>query len=110
MDLWQKMGDLGLLGITVGESYGGSDMGYLAQVIAIEEISRAPASVGLSYGAHSNLCVNQIFRNGTEPRNKSTCQNSALGTMSAPWLCRSRIRVRRRQHAAQSAREGCLRA
>ena len=65
MDLWQKMGDLGLLGITVGEPYGGSDMGYLAQVIAIEEISRASASVGLSYGAHSNLCVNQIFRNGT---------------------------------------------
>ena len=65
-DLWKKFGDLGLLGITVGEQYGGSDMGYLAHVIAMEEISRASASVGLSYGAHSNLCVNQIHRNGNE--------------------------------------------
>jgi isovaleryl-CoA dehydrogenase len=64
-DLWRKMGDLGLLGITVSEEFGGAGMGYLAHVIATEEISRASASVGLSYGAHSNLCVNQIFRNGT---------------------------------------------
>ena len=64
-DLWQKMGNMGLLGITVSEEYGGSDMGYLAHIIAMEEISRASASVGLSYGAHSNLCVNQINRNGT---------------------------------------------
>lgn len=63
--LWQKMGALGLLGITVSEEYGGSQLGYLAHVIAMEEISRASASVGLSYGAHSNLCVNQIYRNGT---------------------------------------------
>jgi isovaleryl-CoA dehydrogenase len=66
MDLWRKMGDLGVLGITVGEEYGGAGMGYLAHMIAMEEISRASASVGLSYGAHSNLCVNQLKRNGTE--------------------------------------------
>ena len=64
-ELWVKMGQLGLLGITVDEQYGGSNMGYLEHVIAMEEISRASASVGLSYGAHSNLCVNQIFKNGT---------------------------------------------
>src|SRR3954470_20225037 len=58
MDMWPKMGSLGLLGITVAEEYGGTAMGYLAHVIAMEEISRASASVGLSYGAHSNLCVN----------------------------------------------------
>ena len=65
-DLWKKFGDMGLLGITADEAYGGSGMGYLAHVIAMEEISRASASVGLSYGAHSNLCVNQINRNGTD--------------------------------------------
>jgi isovaleryl-CoA dehydrogenase len=66
MDLWRKMGELGVLGITVPEQYGGANMGYLAHMIAMEEISRASASVGLSYGAHSNLCVNQIKRNGSE--------------------------------------------
>jgi isovaleryl-CoA dehydrogenase len=66
MDLWEKMGSLGVLGITVSEEYGGANMGYLAHMVAMEEISRASASVGLSYGAHSNLCVNQIKRNGTE--------------------------------------------
>ena len=66
MDLWPKMGELGLHGITVPESEGGVEMGYLAHCIAIEEISRASASVGLSYGAHSNLCVNQIARNGDD--------------------------------------------
>jgi isovaleryl-CoA dehydrogenase len=65
-DLWARLGELGLLGITVEEEYGGAGLGYLAHVVAMEEISRASASVGLSYGAHSNLCVNQIRRNGTE--------------------------------------------
>lgn len=64
--LWQKLGEMGLLGITAPESYGGTDMGYLAHVIAMEEISRASASIGLSYGAHSNLCVNQIKLNGSD--------------------------------------------
>jgi isovaleryl-CoA dehydrogenase len=65
-DLWRKMGDLGVLGVTAEEEYGGSGLGYLEHCVAMEEISRASASVGLSYGAHSNLCVNQIRRNGTE--------------------------------------------
>ena len=69
-DLWRKMGDLGLLGITVEEEYGGTAMGYLAHVVAMEEVSRASAAVGLSYGAHSNLCVNQIRRNGTEAQKR----------------------------------------
>ncbi|HTT41126.1 MAG TPA: isovaleryl-CoA dehydrogenase [Burkholderiales bacterium] len=65
MDLWRKLGGLGLLGITVEEEYGGTNTGYLAHIVAVEEVSRASASVGLSYGAHSNLAVNQIRRNGT---------------------------------------------
>lgn len=68
--LWREMGDLGLLGITVDEEYGGAGMGYLAHVIAVEEIARASASVSLSYGAHSNLCVNQIKLNGTEAQKR----------------------------------------
>ena len=70
MELWPRMGKLGLLGVTVEEEYGGSGMGYLEHVLAMEEISRASASVGLSYGAHSNLCVNQIRRNGTEAQKR----------------------------------------
>jgi isovaleryl-CoA dehydrogenase len=69
-DLWPQMGDLGLHGITVEEEYGGSGLGYLEHCVAMEEISRASASVGLSYGAHSNLCVNQIRRNGSEAQKK----------------------------------------
>jgi len=65
-ELWTKLGDMGLLGVTVSEQYGGSDMGYLAHTIAMEEVSRASAGIGLSYGAHSNLCVNQIYKNGNE--------------------------------------------
>ena len=69
-DLWRKMGNLGILGVTVEEEYGGAGMGYIEHVVAMEEVSRASASVGLSYGAHSNLCVNQISRNGTENQKK----------------------------------------
>lgn len=64
--LWPLLGEMGLLGVTIGEQYGGAEMGYLAHVVAMEEISRASASVGLSYGAHSNLCTNQIYRNGSD--------------------------------------------
>jgi isovaleryl-CoA dehydrogenase len=70
MDLWRKFGDLGLLGVTVPEEYGGAGLGYLEHVVAMEEISRASASVGLSYGAHSNLCVNQIKLNGSEAQKR----------------------------------------
>src|SRR5438105_3605927 len=70
-ELWKKLGDLGVLGITVAEKYGGAGLGYLEHVIAMEEISRASASVGLSYGAHSNLCVNQIHLNGSEEQKQN---------------------------------------
>jgi isovaleryl-CoA dehydrogenase len=69
-DLWRKLGDLGVLGITVAEEYGGANLGYLAHMVAMEEISRASAAVGLSYGAHSNLCLNQLHRNGSEAQKR----------------------------------------
>jgi len=78
-DLWQKLGTLGALGLTVHERYGGSGMGYLEHVLAMEEISRASASVGLSYGAHSNLCVNQIHRNGSEEQKQRYLPNLVSG-------------------------------
>ena len=84
--LWQRMGDLGLLGITVDERYGGSAMGYLAHIIVLEEISRASASVGLSYGAHSNLCLNQIQRNGSESQRErylsDLCSGKKVGALA----------------------------
>ena len=78
-DLWPKLGTLGALGLTVHERYGGSGMGYLEHVLAMEEISRASASVGLSYGAHSNLCVNQIHRNGSEEQKQRYLPNLVSG-------------------------------
>jgi len=78
-DLWKKLGALGLHGITVEEQYGGSAMGYLAHIVAVEEVSRASAAVGLSYGAHSNLCVNQIRRNGSEAQRKATLPKLVSG-------------------------------
>src|SRR5690625_4007829 len=78
-DLWRKLGDLGLLGITAEERYGGSDMGYLAHLVAMEEISRASASVGLSYGAHSNRCVNQVQLPGTDDQRARYLRELASG-------------------------------
>lgn len=78
-DLWRKFGDLGLLGMTVSERFGGSEMGYLAHTITVEEISRASASVGLSYGAHSNLCVNQINRNGNDEQKEKYLPKLVMG-------------------------------
>ncbi|MEH6559000.1 MAG: isovaleryl-CoA dehydrogenase [Oceanicoccus sp.] len=86
MALWKKLGDLGLLGMTVSEQYGGSDIGYLGHTVAMEEISRASASVGLSYGAHSNLCVNQIYKNGNDTQKEKylpkLCSGEHIGALA----------------------------
>ena len=86
MDMWRKFGDLGVLGMTVSEEYGGSNMGYLAHIVAMEEISRGSASVGLSYGAHSNLCMNQIQKNGTEAQKAKylpkLCSGEHIGALA----------------------------
>ncbi|MEO5626554.1 MAG: isovaleryl-CoA dehydrogenase [Dokdonella sp.] len=85
-DLWRKFGDMGLLGITVSSEYGGSDLGYLAHVVAMEEISRASGSVGLSYGAHSNLCVQNIAKNASEEQKKkylpALCSGEHVGALA----------------------------
>ncbi len=85
-DMWRKFGDMGLLGITVAEEYGGTNMGYLAHTVAMEEISRASASVGLSYGAHSNLCVNQIHKNGSQAQKlkylPKLCSGEHIGALA----------------------------
>src|SRR5213076_2376154 len=85
-DLWKKLGALGLHGMTVPEEYGGTNLGYLAHIVAMEEVSRASASVGLSYGAHSNLCVNQMRRNGTDEQKRKylpkLCSGEHVGALA----------------------------
>jgi len=106
--LWPRLGDMGLLGITVQETYGGSAMGYLAHIVAMEEISRASASIGLSYGAHSNLCVNQIRLNGTEEQRRRylprLCSGEHVGAlaMSEPGSGSDVVSMRLRAEATGS--------
>src|ERR1700740_2977702 len=85
-DMWAKLGELGLLGMTVPDDYGGTGLGYLAHVVAMEEVSRASASVGLSYGAHSNLCVNNLYLNGSEAQRRKSlpklCSGEFVGALA----------------------------
>jgi len=85
-EMWAKLGEMGLLGMTVSGEYGGSEMGYLAHLVCMEEISRASGSIGLSYGAHSNLCVNNIYLNGTEAQKKKflpkLCSGEWVGALA----------------------------
>src|SRR5919205_4383529 len=85
-DMWKKLGELGLLGISIPEEYGGTGLGYLAHTVAMEEVSRASASVGLSYGAHSNLCANNLYLNGTEAQRRKylpkLCSGEFVGALA----------------------------
>ena len=111
-DLWKKLGDLGLLGITVEEELGGAGMGYLAHIVAMEEISRASASVGLSYGAHSNLCVNQLRRNGSDAQRRMSLPKLISGehvgalAMSEPGAGSDVVGMRLRAELVSSSRGG----
>src|SRR2546425_12486397 len=109
-DLWPELGRLGLLGITVEEEYGGTGMGYLEHCVAMEEISRGSAAVGLSYGAHSNLCVNQLRRNGTEVQKRRYLPKLISGehvgalAMSEPGAGSDVVGMRSRAVRARSGR------
>jgi isovaleryl-CoA dehydrogenase len=104
-DLWRKLGDIGVLGLTVSEEYGGARLGYLAHVVAMEEISRASAAVGLSFGAHSNLCVNQLHRNGSTAQKVKYLPKLVSGDHRRPCDERAECWVRRRQHEAAGRKE-----
>ena len=108
-DLWPKLGALGVLGVTVHEDYGGVGLGYLEHVLVMEEISRASASVGLSYGAHSNLCVNQIHRNGSYEQKRRYLPPLVSGEhIGALAMSEPAARIRCSEHAAERDKRGDL--